>query len=58
MYEYLLKRTLLIPPTLFGAALLVFALMRLVPGDVCLVKLLGEGAAVDALYPGSSSGAS
>jgi len=46
MYEYLLKRTLLIPPTLFGAALLVFALMRLVPGDVCLVKLLGEGAAV------------
>ena len=46
MHKYLLKRLLLIPPTLFGAAILVFGLMRLVPGDVCLVKLLGEGTAV------------
>ena len=43
MYKYLLKRILLIPPTLLGAALLVFGLMRLVPGDICLVTLLGEG---------------
>ena len=42
MHKYLLKRLLLIPPTLFGAAILVFGLMRLVPGDVCLVKLLGD----------------
>lgn len=46
MHKYLLKRLFLIPPTLFGAAILVFGLMRLVPGDVCLVKLLGEGTAV------------
>tara|TARA_B100000676_G_C18071979_1_gene844917 strand:+ start:2125 stop:3096 length:972 start_codon:yes stop_codon:yes gene_type:complete len=46
VHKYLLKRLLLIPPTLFGAAILVFGLMRLVPGDVCLVKLLGEGTAV------------
>ncbi len=33
-------------PTLFGAGVLVFCLMRLVPGDICDVKLGGEGAAV------------
>ena len=43
MYKYLFKRILLIPPTLLGAALLVFGLMRLVPGDICLVTLLGDG---------------
>ncbi|MBT6273632.1 MAG: ABC transporter permease [Chromatiales bacterium] len=46
MHQYLLKRTLLIPPTLIGAALLAFALMRLVPGDICLNTLFGEGLAV------------
>ncbi|MCH9675217.1 MAG: ABC transporter permease [Gammaproteobacteria bacterium] len=48
MYKYLAKRTLLIPPTLFGAALLVFGLMRLVPGDMCLVTIYGEGMAASA----------
>ncbi|MEM7404422.1 MAG: ABC transporter permease [Pseudomonadota bacterium] len=43
MYQYLLKRTLLIVPTLIGAALLVFGLMRLVPGDICVATLLAEG---------------
>ena len=43
MYKYLIKRTLLIIPTLLGAALLVFFLMRLVPGDICEVSLSGEG---------------
>ncbi len=42
MYRYLVNRILLVFPTLFGAAALVFALMRLIPGDVCLVRL-GSG---------------
>ena len=46
MFKYLMKRLLLVPPTLLGAALLVFGLMRLVPGDICMVTLLAEGGAV------------
>ena len=46
MAKYVVKRCLLIVPTLLGAALLVFLLMRLVPGDICEVTLLGEGAQV------------
>ncbi len=34
-------------PTLFGAALLVFLMMRLVPGDVCEVRMAGFGSFVD-----------
>ncbi|MCH9674041.1 MAG: ABC transporter permease [Gammaproteobacteria bacterium] len=48
MYKYIAKRLLLMIPTLFGAAVLVFCLMRLVPGDICEVKLAGEGAQVSA----------
>ncbi len=43
MSKYIFKRLLLMIPTLFGAAVLVFCLMRLVPGDICEVKLAGEG---------------
>ena len=43
MYKYILKRIVLMVPTLFGAALLVFCLMRLVPGDICTLKLGAEG---------------
>ena len=46
MSKYIIKRVLLMIPTLFGAGLLVFCLMRLVPGDICEVKLGGEGATV------------
>jgi peptide/nickel transport system permease protein len=42
MYRYLVKRLLLVVPTLIGAAALVFLLMRLIPGDICLVRL-GSG---------------
>lgn len=42
MYRYIISRLLLVIPTLFGAATLVFILMRLVPGDICLVRL-GSG---------------
>ena len=47
MTRYIIRRCLLIIPTLFGGAVLVFVLLRLAPGVVCEVKLLGEGQAVD-----------
>ncbi|MFC1666012.1 ABC transporter permease [Pseudomonadota bacterium] len=43
MYSYILKRLLLMLPTLLGAAVLIFFLLRLVPGDVCEMRLAGEG---------------
>jgi peptide/nickel transport system permease protein len=43
MYRYIINRVLLVFPTLAGAATLVFILMRLVPGDICLVRLGGGG---------------
>ncbi len=42
MYRYIIKRLMLLFPTLLGAALLVFMMMRLIPGDICLVRL-GSG---------------
>jgi len=42
MYRYVISRVLLAFPTLIGAAALVFAMMRLIPGDICLVRL-GSG---------------
>ena len=42
MYRYIINRVLLTFPTLIGAAALVFVLMRLIPGDICLVRL-GSG---------------
>src|SRR5258707_7976623 len=42
MYRYIINRVLLTFPTLIGAAALVFLLMRLIPGDICLVRL-GSG---------------
>ncbi len=47
MYRYIIKRLLLMIPTLFGAALLVFLMMRMVPGDVCEVRMAGFGSFVD-----------
>ena len=34
-------------PTLLGAAILVFFLLRAIPGDVCEVRLAGSGLYVD-----------
>jgi len=42
MHRYIVSRLLLTVPTLLGAAALVFVLMRLIPGDICLVRL-GSG---------------
>lgn len=47
MYRYAIKRILLMVPTLLGAAVLVFLLMRAIPGDVCMLRLGGTGAFVD-----------
>jgi peptide/nickel transport system permease protein len=46
MLTYIAKRMLLVLPTLFGTALLIFFMLRVVPGDVVEVKLRGEGAVV------------
>jgi peptide/nickel transport system permease protein len=48
MYRYIVKRILLVIPTLIGAAVLVFVLMRMIPGDICMVRLGSGGASVDA----------
>jgi peptide/nickel transport system permease protein len=42
MYRYIMTRVLSVFPTLIGAAVLVFILMRLIPGDICVVRL-GSG---------------
>jgi peptide/nickel transport system permease protein len=47
MGSYVLKRFLLVIPTLFGAAALVFLLMRLIPGDICVVRLGSGGGSFD-----------
>ena len=46
MLLYIAKRLLLVLPTLFGTALLIFFMLRVVPGDVVEVKLRGDGAIV------------
>jgi peptide/nickel transport system permease protein len=43
MLRYTLNRMLLMIPTLFGVAVLVFFILRVVPGDVVEVKLRGDG---------------
>jgi peptide/nickel transport system permease protein len=48
MYRYIVKRLLLAVPTLVGAAALVFILMRLIPGDVCVIRMGSGGSHVDA----------
>jgi peptide/nickel transport system permease protein len=47
MLRYILKRVLLVIPTLVGAAALVFLLMRLIPGDICVVRLGSGGGSFD-----------
>ncbi|MBC8339539.1 MAG: ABC transporter permease [Rhodospirillales bacterium] len=47
MYKYIVKRLLLMIPTLIGAAILVFFLLRLIPGDVCELRLAGTGLYAD-----------
>jgi peptide/nickel transport system permease protein len=48
MHRYIVSRILLLFPTLLGAAALVFTLMRLIPGDICLVRLGSGGTSFSA----------
>ena len=46
MLSFLLRRLALVIPTLIGVAIAVFFLIRVMPGDVVVVKLRADGAAV------------
>ncbi|MFQ5657641.1 MAG: ABC transporter permease [Candidatus Methylomirabilales bacterium] len=46
MLRYFIKRVLLTIPTLFGVAVFIFVLMRLLPGDIVEIRLAGEGALI------------
>jgi peptide/nickel transport system permease protein len=42
MWQYVTKRVLLMIPTLVGAALVIFLLMNIVPGDIALLVIGGD----------------
>ena len=46
MLRYIINRVLLMIPTLLGVAVLVFLMLRMMPGDIVELKLLAEGGAV------------
>jgi len=46
MIRYLVHRLLLAVPTLLGVAVLIFIMLRVVPGDIVELKLRGEGGQV------------
>lgn len=48
MLRYIVNRLLLMIPTLIGVAVLVFLMLRMMPGDIVELKLLAEGGNVDA----------
>ncbi len=43
MLHYVIKRLLLMIPTLFGVAVLIFVLLRVVPGDVVEARYMTQG---------------
>lgn len=48
MGAYIVKRLLLIIPTLLGVAILIFFMLRVLPGDIIELKLRGDGGTVSA----------
>jgi peptide/nickel transport system permease protein len=51
MWQYILKRFLLMIPTLLGVAALIFILLRIIPGDVVEAKYMtGEGQGQSAAF--------
>ena len=44
MIKYIVKRLLLMIPTLLGVAVLIFFLMRVVPGDIVELRFMGDSA--------------
>jgi peptide/nickel transport system permease protein len=47
VHRYIINRILLMIPTLFGVAIITFVLLRVVPGDIVLLKLAGDGGRVE-----------
>ena len=47
VHQYIVKRLILMIPTLIGAAILVFFLLRLIPGDICVLRMAGTGGYFD-----------
>jgi peptide/nickel transport system permease protein len=47
MLQYMIKRLLLMIPTVLGAAFIIFFVLRIVPGDVCQLKMGGDGGYFD-----------
>ena len=47
MYRYIISRILLMIPTLLGVAIITFVLLRVVPGDIVLLKLAGDGGRIE-----------
>jgi peptide/nickel transport system permease protein len=43
LQQYVFRRVLLVVPTVLGAGVLVFFLMRVIPGDICLVRWVDYG---------------
>src|SRR5262245_20630634 len=48
MGRYVVKRLVAMVPMLLGAAVLTFVLMRLIPGDICHMRLAAGGGSVSA----------
>ena len=46
MQAYIIRRILLMIPTLLGVAIITFILLRMVPGDIVALKLTGDGGSV------------
>ncbi|MBI2207302.1 MAG: ABC transporter permease [Candidatus Rokubacteria bacterium] len=46
MWKYLLKRSLLMIPTLLGVAVVIFFLIRIIPGDVVELRMSGDTGSV------------
>jgi peptide/nickel transport system permease protein len=47
VHRYIINRILLMIPTLLGVAIITFVLLRVVPGDIVLLKLAGDGGRID-----------
>src|ERR1700722_3752836 len=47
MYQYIAQRGFLVGPSLLGGARLGFGMMRLIPGDICVVRLGSGGGSFD-----------
>lgn len=47
MFRYVVRRLILMVPTLIGVALITFLIMRIIPGDIALLALGGDIGVVD-----------